>query len=85
MARVARAMVTAMTRLTTINIRWEGGGGRVTKGGVKGDGDGDEDGYGDGKKGGGRATVTATAQWWRAMKRAMAMAARVAGEQQQRG
>jgi hypothetical protein len=46
-------MVTAMTRHTTINIRWEGGGGRVTKEGVKGDGDGDKDGYGDGKKGGG--------------------------------
>jgi hypothetical protein len=26
---------------TTINIRWEVGGGRVTKGGVEGDGDGD--------------------------------------------
>jgi hypothetical protein len=51
--RVARAMVMAMTRHTTINIRWEGGGGRVTKGGVKEDDDGDEDGYGDGKKGGG--------------------------------
>jgi hypothetical protein len=38
---------------TTINIRWEVGGGRVTKGGVEGDGDGEEDGYGDGKKGGG--------------------------------
>ena len=55
-------MVTAMTRHTTINIRWEGGGGRVTKGGVKGDGDGHKDGYGDGKKGGGRATATATAR-----------------------
>ena len=65
---------------TTINIRWEGGGGRVTKGGVEGDGDGNEDGYGDGKKG-----VTAMARWWRAMKRAMAMATRVAGERQQRG
>ena len=77
-------MVTAMTRHTTINIRWEGvgGGGRVTKGGVKGDGDGDgnEDGYGDGKKG-----VTAMARWWRATKRAMAMATRVADEQQQQG
>jgi hypothetical protein len=69
----------------TINIRWEVGGGRVTKGGVEGDGDGDEDGYGDGKKGGGRATATATARWWRATKRAMAMATRVAGERQQRG
>ena len=47
---------------TTINIRWEVGGGRVTKEGVKGDGDGDEDGYGDGKKGGGRATATAMAR-----------------------
>ena len=36
---------------TTINSRWEVGGGRVTKGGVEGDGDNDEDGYGDGKKG----------------------------------
>ena len=35
----------------TINIRWEVGGGRVTKGGVEGDGNGDKDGYGDGKKG----------------------------------
>jgi hypothetical protein len=26
---------------TTINSRWEVGGGRVTKGGVEGDGDGD--------------------------------------------
>jgi hypothetical protein len=80
-------MVTAMTRHTTINIRWEGvgGGGRVTKGGVEGDGDGDEDGYGDGKKGGGRAMATATARWWRATKRAMDMATRVAGERQQRG
>jgi hypothetical protein len=70
---------------TTINIRWEVRRGRVTKGGVEGDGDGDEDGYGDGKKGGGRATATATARWWRATKRAMAMATRVAGERQQRG
>jgi hypothetical protein len=61
------------------------GGGRVTKGGVEGDGD--EDGYGDGKKGGGQATATATAtaRWWRATKRAMAMATRVAGKRQQRG
>jgi hypothetical protein len=57
----------------------------VTKGGVEGDGNGDEDGYGDGKKGGGRATATATARWWRVTKRTMAMATRVAGEQQQRG
>jgi hypothetical protein len=70
---------------TTINSRWEVGGGRMTKGGVEGDGDGNEDGYGDGKKGGGQATATATARWWRAIKRAMAMATRVAGEQQQRG
>ena len=70
---------------TTINSRWEVGGGRVTKGGVEGDGDGDEDGYGDEKKGGGRATATATARWWQATKRAMAMATRVAGERQQRG
>ncbi len=36
---------------TTIIIRWEVGGGRVTKEGVEGDGDGDEDDYGDGKIG----------------------------------
>ena len=78
-------MVTAMTRHTTINIRWEGGGGHVTKGGVEGDGDSDEDGYGDGKKGGGRATAMVMAQLWRATERSMAMAMRVVGERQQRG
>jgi hypothetical protein len=36
---------------TTINIRWDVGGGRVTKEGVECDSDGNEDGYGDGKKG----------------------------------
>ena len=70
---------------TTINSRWEMGGGRVTKGGVEGDGGGDKDGYGDGKKGGGRATATAMVRWWWATKRAMAMATRVADEQQQQG
>ena len=66
---------------TTINIRWEVGRGRVTKGGVEGDGDGDKDGYGGGKKGGGRATATATARWWQATKRVMSMVTREAGEQ----
>jgi hypothetical protein len=70
---------------TTINIRWEVEGGRVTKGGVEGDGDGDEDHYGDGNKGGRQATATATARWWRVTKRAMAMATRVEGKRQQQG
>ena len=64
----------------TINSRWEVGGGRVTKEGVECDSDGNEDGYGDGKKGGRRAT--ATARWWRATTRAMAMATRVAGKEE---
>jgi hypothetical protein len=69
---------------STINSRWEVGGGRETKGGVEGDGNGDKDGYGDGKKGGRQATAMAMARWWRATKRVMAMATRVAGERQQR-
>jgi hypothetical protein len=57
--------------------RWEVGGGRVTKGGVEGDGDCNEDGYGDGKKSGGRATATARA--------ARAMVTMVAGDEKSDG
>ena len=76
-ARVARAMVIAMTRQSTLGGRWEGEGGRVTKEGVEGDGDGDEDGYGDGKKSGGQATATARA--------ARVMVTMVAGDEESDG